>query len=931
MLSPIHIDHHLIATIKDTEKYQQFYHLVKHHDKAEILMMIAYVSDYSHHLMIKYWQDIQGYLDTENPQYYLSKIQQESQHITDIDTLRSYKEYNFLLISLADYLGISDMPSLCGYLSDIAIFSCHVVLRHVLEEFYHYQQWAVDKDNIMDGICIFAMGKLGANMLNFSSDIDIIFIYDNTKISCAHHDVQNILRRIVTKFINIMQEFNNHGRLFRVDIRLSPDMGMMPFAISYDSALNYYGSIARSWERMAMMKATPIAGDIALGQYFLKEISPFIWRREIDIFAHQEAMAVRKNIKEYYKQQFKTFKGLDIKRCHGGIRDIEFSLQSLQMIWAGRIKALQTPSIIDLCHIACEHDLLSKDISEKLLKNYWFLRRIEHHIQMENDQQSYTIGKDDKAIYKLAISLGFSHHQEFTQYLKKILKETISLCDSFYQDNDSKENHDDNITILYHDFSDPDCKELTISFLEKYHYNDVEKLYHMICQWYQYPLLRFEKSRLVFRSLLPKLLKIIGEDSSRDMGIYHLDHLLQYSQGRISFFAILDSHHTLLEKFCHILTKLRFFGEQLLRDNGLLDILLINDHPISDKKYIEDYFTLSDTVARYDEEKLNFIIRYLQELRIRNAYDYILHKTSLYDFSDNMTIISDVALQHIVETSILFHQQDNGYIANSGFVVIALGSWATSTMRIYSDLDMMIVFDSDGEQDTDISKYYNRLAMKIQNNLNMPSKYGKAFHIDLRLRPDSVSVPLATSYDRVCYYYLHDQAQAWVAEYHALENARIAYASRPESSQKIEKLLDDIHHYHIEEPTLSAQTADVIHKMRQANPPNDAHQQTKQFLKEIDIISSYARRSSQHYDKALFQQYHDMLHMLLIHFQAHYGEKYADNDFLAYCTQAQNTLKDYYPISMGTVAIDNITSYLDKIKIAIDHQWQQFGINVNLQ
>ena len=265
---------------------------------------------------------------------------------------------------------------------------------------------------------VIAMGKYGAHELNYSSDIDLIVLYDPESVDYRHsRGVAEGMVRLTRDLARLMEERTRDGYVFRTDLRLRPDPGATPLALAMHSAITYYESLGQNWERAAMIKARAAAGDKATGEAFLKELTPFVWRRNLDFWAIQDVHSIKRQINAQKGGSVVAVEGHNIKLGRGGIREIEFFAQTQQLIFGGRDVELRCPRTLDALQALAKAQRISQDDADSLAEAYVFLRSLEHRLQMVEDQQTHSLPETPAKLAEIAAFMGFDGADAFREAL----------------------------------------------------------------------------------------------------------------------------------------------------------------------------------------------------------------------------------------------------------------------------------------------------------------------------------------------------------------------------------------------------------------------------------------------------------------------------------------------------------------------------------
>ena len=314
--------------------------------------------------------------------------------------LRRLKRRAGFVVALADIGGIWPQADICRALSELAELSIRLTCRHLLLEFANRGAFILDDHQEPErgsGLIVLGMGKLGAGELNYSSDVDLIVLYDDAHIRARDPDkIPLTFQRLARELVRIMEERTPEGYVFRTDLRLRPDPASTPLAVSVAAAETYYGSLAQTWERAAMIKARPIAGDPAAGAAFARFLRAFVWRRGLDFAALEDIRAVKRRIHRHRGHREVAVAGHDIKLGRGGIREIEFFVQAQQLIFGGRMPRLRRARTVDVLAKLAEMGCVTTAMAEDLTHAYWNLRQIEHRLQMVDDRQTHALPAAEK-------------------------------------------------------------------------------------------------------------------------------------------------------------------------------------------------------------------------------------------------------------------------------------------------------------------------------------------------------------------------------------------------------------------------------------------------------------------------------------------------------------------------------------------------------
>jgi glutamate-ammonia-ligase adenylyltransferase len=348
--------------------------------------------------------------------------------------LRRAKRRAALIAGLADIAGLWTLEKVTGALTGLAEYSLHVAARYVLgaaaaQGLIELADPSYPERN--SGYIVLGMGKLGARELNYSSDIDLIVLYDADKVRGAGPEAMGaIFIKATRQLVHFVDARTADGYVFRTDLRLRPDPGVTPIAISAEAAEAYYESVGQNWERAAMIKARPVAGDIEAGERFLHHLRPYIWRKNLDFAAIQDVHSIKRQINAHRGGAQIAVNGHNIKLGRGGIREIEFFCQTQQLIWGGRIPELRDRGTVATLEGLTRIERIDRQTAEEMVKAYNFLRRLEHRLQMVNDEQTHDIPRSDEGVEDIATFMGYDTCTAFRDDLLYHLGAKITLTRS---------------------------------------------------------------------------------------------------------------------------------------------------------------------------------------------------------------------------------------------------------------------------------------------------------------------------------------------------------------------------------------------------------------------------------------------------------------------------------------------------------------------
>lgn len=692
-------------------------------------------------------------------------------------TLRRAKRRLGLACALADIGGLWTLDQVTGALSALAETALDAATAHALRAAAARKQLRLARPVLPScGYCILGMGKLGARELNYSSDIDLIVLYDPDRHAGAD-GLGAVFTRLTRDVCTLMESRDADGYVFRTDLRLRPDPAATPPAISLPAALSYYESMGENWERAAMIKARPVAGDRALGERFLREIRPFIWRRHLDFAAVADIRAMKRRMDQHHETALRPdgtavsrLLGHDVKLGQGGIRGVEFATQTMQLVWGGRNPALRVPGTIPALQALARAGHLPPAAADDLAASYQLLRRVEHRLQMVADRQTHALPSDPAAFARIATFMGHDSADSFASALLHCM-ERVCL-------------HDANL------FQEPACDgvDLSAGGLRAMGFTEPERVLAALHGWRAGTprAFRSERARALLERVLPNLLRALAAQRQPDIAFARADSLLGQLTAGVQLLSLFRQRPVLLERVAAVLGAAPSLADHLAMVPAALEGLLTpgDDHAdpgtllldqLADARGLDDAASLVRRTVRAEEFRLSVA---QMEGRI-GADEAGLLRTRL----------ADAALAALCPRVLAEFAKRHGTVPGGGLAVVLLGKAGGREMMAGSDLDLMLVYDhapdavqSDGAKNLPPSQYFIRAAHAVVGALTAPGQGGPLYAVDMRLRPSGNKGPVAVSLASFERYHEQD---AWTWERMALTRARVV-TGPPELCARLE-------------------------------------------------------------------------------------------------------------------------------------------------
>ena len=625
------------------------------------------------------------------------------------------------------------------------------------------------------GLIVLGMGKLGGGELNYSSDIDLILLYDPARAPpLSHDDLHSLCNRLARELVRILDERTVDGYVFRTDLRLRPDPRSTPLVMSVAAALSYYESAGQNWERAALIKARPVAGDRIAGTQFLTELQPYIWRRHLDFAAIADIHSIKRQIQAHRGGGRIAINGHDIKIGRGGIREIEFFAQTQQLIWGGRRPQLRVGATCEALRRLAASRQIDGDCCAALIADYRFLRRVEHRLQMVDDAQTHRLPNDEAGLARLASFLGYRDVASFTGELVAHLVSVEKYYAELFEEAPSLAGPGNLV------FTGTDDDPGTLETLAQMGFADTSAVAGMVRDWHHGRMraTRSPRAREILTELVPELLRIFGGTAAPDMALRRFDEFLSRLPAGVQLFSLLHANPGLLRLLADIMAEAPLLAESLARRPGLLDAVLGAGFldPLPNLAGLAADLDNLLTGARDFSDTLDLLRRWANERRFQIGVQ-LLHRR--LDGGSTGAALADVAetvLSALVPAVAEDFARVHGEIPGGEVAIVAMGRLGSREMTLASDLDLILIYDapetaleSDGSRPLATPTYYARLTQRLIGAITALTGEGRLYEVDMRLRPSGSSGPIAASLDSFALYQLQS---AWTWEHMALTRAR---------------------------------------------------------------------------------------------------------------------------------------------------------------
>ena len=693
--------------------------------------------------------------------------------------LRRARREIALLVGLADLGGVWDVVTVTGALSEFADAAVAAAVRFILREASDAGQIELADTGAPDvgsGWIILGMGKFGASELNYSSDIDLIVLFDADRAKVAEEqEPLRLFVRMTKRLVHILQEHTEDGYVFRTDLRLRPDPGATNIALSTEAALQYYESLGQNWERAALIKARPIAGDVEAGDAFLHELTPYIWRKYLDYAAISDIHAIKRQIHDHRGHETIAVAGHNIKLGRGGIREIEFFVQTQQLIAGGRNPELRGLRTLDVLRQLVAAGWIDDATCTDLSDCYRSLRAIEHRLQMIDDAQTHTLPEDKEALDIVARLCCFANADAFGKILRVTLAKVRDHYSELFDRAPSLAGELGSLSFTG-DSDDPE----TLATLSRLGFANPSEATRTIRGWHfgRYPAVRSAAARERLTEITPTLLAALAGTQNADAAFAAFDRFLARMPAGVQLFSILGSNPGLLTLIATMMGTAPRLAEVVIQRVHVLDALIEPAFfgTLPSRKTLESRLAVTLGEAGPYEDVLDRLRIFQQEqaflIGVRVLAGSVGARQAGFAFADLADILVAATFDKVREEFEVHH----GRIAKGQAVLLAMGKLGGHEMTAASDLDLVLLYDfsdkasaSNGKRPLPGGQYYARLTQRLVAALSAPTAEGALYEVDFRLRPSGHSGPLATHIDAFAAYQAKD---AWTWEHMAVTRAR---------------------------------------------------------------------------------------------------------------------------------------------------------------
>ena len=712
--------------------------------------------------------------------------------------LRMMKAEAALLIALADIGGLWDVTQVTAALTSVADTAVTAALRYALWQAARAGKLVLPRFADPEhgcGLFVIAMGKMGACELNYSSDVDLIIFYDPAVAPVTPDcEVGPLFARLTRAVIRLLQHRTMHGYVFRVDVRLRPDPSSTQVAMSVPAALDYYESRGQDWERAALIKARVCAGDRTAGAAFTASLFPFIWRKYLDYAALTNIHEMKRQIHAYRGHSAVAVEGHNIKLGRGGIREIEFFVQTQQLIAGGRNSQLRGRRTLDMLRALADGGWIDAATCADLEAAYRFLRTVEHRLQMVADEQTHTLPSRCDDLRRFARFLGFEDRNAFAEvlltHLHKVewryadLFEHASLAAAERRGLVFPRDADDHETLgklMEMGFRHPLAVSATVRHWLTGHPRGAKG----------------ETAQAHLTELAPLLIEQIAREKNPDAAVNAFDRFLSNLHGGAQLFSLLQRNPDLVALVARMLGTAPRLADTLALHPEALDLLVdpafFGALPGPERLAVSLQGGLDE--AHSYEDFLDRVRRFGQEQRFLIGARILSGTASAQQAGAAFAAVADTTVRTLHAKVAAIIRARHGEVPRGDAVVLAMGKLGGREMTANSDLDLIVVYDfdpahpeSDGARPLHATTYFARFTQRLVSALTTQTNYGRLYDVDMRLRPSGRAGPLATS---IAAFEAYQSAEAWTWEHMALTRARVV-SGAPALAARVTAVIRDL-------------------------------------------------------------------------------------------------------------------------------------------
>ena len=712
--------------------------------------------------------------------------------------LRRLKGELHLMTALADLGGVWDLDQVTSAIARFADAAAEAALKSVASDWRRRGKLLSDENDPrgpVPGLFLLAMGKGGAFELNYSSDIDLSLFFEPEVLVPVLDDsveVQNFCNRLAQGVAMLLTERTGDGYVFRVDLRLRPDPSSTPPVVAAPMALAYYESVGQNWERAAFIKARVCAGDIEEGRQFLAALKPFIWRRSLDYQAVLDIQSIKKQIHAYKTGEGLEAAGANLKLGRGGIREIEFFVQTQQLILGGRNPALRSPRTLDALKALTEAGHVKPETCEQLAQAYRILRDLEHRVQMLEDEQTHNLPVDDERRADVAALYGQDDLAAFDGAMESLLVGVNRTYGELFKDGEELSSQYGSLV-----FTGVENDPGTLETLRRMGFEDAASVSDTIRSWHhgRIQATRTARGRELFTRLAPRLLEATAATGAPDAAFTRFATFFSGLKAGVQVQALFLNQPKLFDMVVGVMAfaprLARILGRQPQALDGVLDARFLI------KLSEETGFTeqlLADAAACGDfEEAMNAVRRMHREQAFRIGLHILTGRADATMAGHANAALADACMRALAPAALAEAERMGGKFNGGAVAVVALGKAGSREMTAGSDLDLMTVYQAANDAMSETKgwggeTFYGRFTQRFIAALSAHTAEGGMYEVDMRLRPTGSKGPVSVRLETMTDYYANE-ADSW--EFMALTRARVVWASDESFGRQVAATIEE--------------------------------------------------------------------------------------------------------------------------------------------
>lgn len=697
--------------------------------------------------------------------------------------LRRLKAEAHLLTALADLGGVWDLDQVTGALArfaDAALASALASAAAAEVSAGRLRPIDDPAHGPVPGFFCIAMGKHGAFELNYSSDIDISIFFEPGALPLAEGiEPQAFAVRLTHRLTELMQERTPDGYVFRIDLRLRPDPGSTPPAVSAAAALDYYESVGQNWERAAFIKARPCAGDLPRAAAFLQELEPFVWRRNLDFGAIADIHSIKRQIHIHKVDDRLAARGADLKLGRGGIREIEFYVQTQQLILGGRQPDLRSFRTLEALAALAGAGHVAPQARDDLHEAYHQLRALEHRVQMLADEQTHRLPESDADRRRVAALSGYDRLRSFDAWVERILRTVNQRYGELFPGEEPLSSRFGSLIFTGVE-DDPE----TLKTLSRMGFTQPAQVSQTIRAWHHGHIsaTRSERGRELFTRLAPRLLEAAQAAGAPDAAFLRFGAFFSRLSSGVQLQSLFLAQPALFELIVEVMAFAPRLADTLARRPAALDAML-------DPAFFgaidpqEDRLALQRAVAGAGdfESAMDTVRRQHREQAFRVGVQVMSGSAGAEAAGRAFAGLADACIEALAPAALAEATRIGGAFEGQ-VAVVALGKCGSREMSVGSDLDLMTLHRAAAPDALSALKgwpaevFYARFTQRLVAALSLPTAEGELYEVDMRLRPSGAKGPVAVAFPAFGAYY-EGEAETW--EFMALTRARVAWSSDP--------------------------------------------------------------------------------------------------------------------------------------------------------